>query len=116
MHVERYVAQRPEWTITASYEDLTGPGSHRPALDRLLADAENGVLDVVAVREMARLSRSIQDLARTVRLLDDKGVSIVTSDEGVNTATAGGRLLITVLTGFVDSLDAVRRDLRGGTW
>ncbi|WP_347059738.1 recombinase family protein [Blastococcus sp. HT6-30] len=112
--VERHIAQRPDWAVVAVYEEVELPHKKRPALDRLLADAKNGVIDLVAARDLPRLGRSMEAFADVVRVLDNCGVGIVTAAEKVDTQTSQGRLFMAVLTGFVDSFrDAQRAHSRG---
>ena len=49
----------------------------RPALRRLLADIGEGVVDVVVVYKVDRLTRSLADFAKMVELFDAHGVSFV---------------------------------------
>ena len=112
--VERHVAQRPDWAVVAVYDEVARRDKRRPALDRLLADARNGVIDLVATRDLTRLGRSMEAFADVVRVLDNCGVGIVAAAEKVDTQTPQGRLFMAVLTGFVDSFrDARRADSRG---
>jgi DNA invertase Pin-like site-specific DNA recombinase len=108
--VERHVAEQPEWAIAAVYEDVARADKKRPALDRLLADARNGAFDLLFVRDMPRLGRSMQDFARTVRTLDACRVVIATTAERVNTGTPEGRLVMSEVTAFVDGFTVSRHD------
>lgn len=112
--VERHISQHADWAVVAVYEDIAGPEKKHLALDRLLADARNGAVDLVAARDITRLGRSMQGFADIVRVLDNCGVGVVTAAEKVDTRTPQGRLLMVLLTGLVDSFrDARRADSRG---
>ena len=68
---EAYVAsQRSEgWVLVRDrYDDggISGGTLDRPALRRLLADIEDGLVDVVVVYKIDRLSRSLMDFSRLV--------------------------------------------------
>ena len=68
---ESYIAsQRSEgWVELADrYDDggFSGATLERPALKRLLADIEEGRVDVVVVYKIDRLSRALMDFARLV--------------------------------------------------
>src|SRR5436190_3060598 len=66
------------WTLTL-YEDAglsAAAGKHRPELERLLADVERGLFDVVVFRDLDRVGRSVVDLSRIIGAL--AGVRIVT--------------------------------------
>ena len=66
---EAYIAsQRSEgWAaIRERYDDggFSGGTLERPALKQLLADIEAGLIDVIVVYKIDRLSRSLMDFAR----------------------------------------------------
>jgi DNA invertase Pin-like site-specific DNA recombinase len=53
---------------------LTGATAARPGLDAALDDARSG--DVLVVRRLDRLSRSLKDLIEMVSLLESKGIGL----------------------------------------
>jgi DNA invertase Pin-like site-specific DNA recombinase len=61
------------------YDDggLSGGTLNRPALQRLLTDIEVGLVDVIVVYKVDRLTRSLTDFAKLVEVLDGQGVSFV---------------------------------------
>ena len=72
----------------------------RPALQRLLADIGEGLVDVVVVYKVDRLTRSLADFAKMVELFDAHGVSFVAVTQQFNTTTSMGRLTLNVLLSF----------------
>ena len=54
------------------YDDggYSGGTMERPALQRLLRDVEHGVIDVIVVYKVDRLSRSLTDFARIVEIFE----------------------------------------------
>ncbi len=72
----------------------------RPALQRLLADLGRGLVDVIVVYKIDRLTRSLADFARIVETLDRQGVSFVSITQQFNTTTSMGRLTLNVLLSF----------------
>src|SRR6202040_3241029 len=85
-----------------SYNDggLSGATMERPALKQLLADIEEGLVDVVVVYKVDRLTRSLSDFARMVEIFDAHGVSFVAVTRQFNTTTSMGRLTLNVLLSF----------------
>jgi len=61
------------------YDDggFTGGNVERPALQRLLADIEAGLIDVVVVYKVDRLSRSLLDFARLMATFEEHQVAFV---------------------------------------
>ena len=66
----------------------------------LLGDIAKGLIDVVVVYKVDRLTRSLADFARIVELFDQKGVSFVSITQAFNTTTSMGRLTLNVLLSF----------------
>src|ERR1700729_2383723 len=102
---EAYVAsQRAEgWVLVEDcYEDggYSGGTLDRPALRRLLADIEAGLIDVVVVYKVDRLTRALSDFAKLVEVFDRRGVSFVSITQQFNTTTSMGRLTLNVLLSF----------------
>jgi len=97
-------SQRHEgWiAINDGYDDggFSGGNINRPALKRLLADIEDGRIDVVVVYKIDRLSRSLGDFAKIVDLFDAHGVTFVSVTQQFNTTTSMGRLTLNILLSF----------------
>ena len=72
----------------------------RPALQRLLSDIKAGLIDVVVVYKIDRLTRSLMDFARIVDVFDTANVSFVSVTQQFNTTTSMGRLTLNVLLSF----------------
>ena len=88
--------------IPARYDDggFSGGTLERPALERLLADVERGLVDVVVVYKIDRLSRSLTDFAKLVDVFEAHGVTFVSVTQAFNTTTSMGRLTLNVLLSF----------------
>ena len=58
--------------VRAAYDDggFSGGTMERPALQRLLADIRERVIDVIVVYKVDRLTRSLADFAKMVELFD----------------------------------------------
>ena len=102
---EAYIAsQRSEgWVpVRDHYDDggISGGTLERPALQRLLADIEDGLVDVVVVYKIDRLSRSLMDFAKLVEVFDRNQVTFVSVTQSFNTTTSMGRLTLNVLLSF----------------
>ncbi|MEX6726066.1 recombinase family protein [Parapedomonas caeni] len=102
---EAYIAsQKSEgWVELADrYDDggFSGGTLDRPALKRLLADIEDGRIDVVVVYKIDRLSRSLMDFAKLVEVFDRGGVTFVSVTQSFNTTTSMGRLTLNILLSF----------------
>jgi DNA invertase Pin-like site-specific DNA recombinase len=102
---EAYIAsQRHEgWKLLPGrYDDggYSGGSMERPGLQKLLADMQSGLIDVVVVYKVDRLTRSLTDFARIVEGFDASNASFVSVTQSFNTTTSMGRLTLNVLLSF----------------
>ena len=88
--------------IPTAYDDggYSGGNMERPGLLALLKDIDNGLVDVVVVYKVDRLTRSLADFAKIVERFDKRGVSFVSVTQAFNTTTSMGRLTLNVLLSF----------------
>jgi DNA invertase Pin-like site-specific DNA recombinase len=97
-------SQRHEgWVcLPQAYDDggFSGATMDRPALQQLLAELSAGRVHTVVVYKIDRLTRSLTDFAKIVKILDAKGASFVSVTQQFNTTTSMGRLTLNVLLSF----------------
>ncbi len=88
--------------IPKLYNDygLSGGNTNRPALKELLSDCEAGLVDIVVVYKVDRLSRSIVDFGELSKKFDKWGVSFVSVTQDINTSTSSGRMMLNILMTF----------------
>lgn len=88
--------------LLAMYDDggYSGGSMDRPALRRLLADIEAGLVDTVVVYKVDRLTRSLADFAKIVDAFDARNVSFVSVTQQFNTTSSMGRLTLNMLLSF----------------
>jgi DNA invertase Pin-like site-specific DNA recombinase len=88
--------------LPKTYTDPAQSGAtlERPAMQDLLADIERGLIDVVVVYKLDRLSRSLLDFVRLLDLFDKYGVSFTCITQNFDTADSLGRLVMNVLLTF----------------
>ncbi len=116
------------WSLVErQYADggFTGANTNRPALQRLLADIELGLVDAVVVYKLDRLSRSLIDFLKLCEMLEKHGVSVVSVTQTINTGTSHGRMMLNVLLSFAQyereligerTRDKIRAARRRGKW
>lgn len=102
---EAYIlSQKHEgWNLLPQlYDDggFSGGNMNRPALVQLMGDIERGVIDVIVVYKVDRLTRSLTDFAKLVEVMDKHQVSFVSVTQQFNTTTSMGRLTLNVLLSF----------------
>jgi len=84
------------------YDDGGISGSHmdRPGLQALITDIKAGLVDIIVVYKVDRLTRSLTDFAKLVDIFDEHDVSFVSVTQAFNTTTSMGRLTLNVLLSF----------------
>ena len=102
----REFCQHRGWTVTAEFIDVGVSGSKekRPELDKLMADASRRKFDIVAVWRFDRFARSVSHLLRALEMFNTLGIGFVSLSEAVDTSTAMGKMVFTVL-GAVSELE-----------
>lgn len=98
------ISQRHEgWQVlNTRYDDggFSGGNLTRPALQRLLADINDGKVDLVVVYKIDRLTRSLMDFSKLVETFDRHQTSFVSVTQHFNTTSSMGRLTLNVLLSF----------------
>lgn len=101
-HYSRLIQSTPGWDYAGVYSDLgiTGTTTRRQGFQDLMTRARAGDIDIILVKSISRLARNTVDLLETIRELKTLGVSVRFDREGIDTATADGELLLTLLASF----------------
>lgn len=86
-------------------EKITGTKDHRPELEKMLEALRPG--DTLVIDSFSRLSRSTKSLLEMVEKLNEMNVNLVSIKEQLDTTTATGKLMLTMLS----ALSQFERDL-----
>lgn len=90
-------------SVTALYQDeYSGRSTNRPGFQQMLADLHDGKADMVIVYKLDRAFRSVPDFFAFVKTCDNLGVAFVSATEDIDTGTAAGRLMRTVLAALAE--------------
>ena len=65
-------------------------------MKRLLADIQDGRIDIVVVYKIDRLTRSLTDFSKMVDVFERQSVSFVSVTQQFNTTTSMGRLTLNI--------------------
>lgn len=76
-------------------EKVSAKDTNRPKLQEMLEFVREG--DVVYIHDFSRLARSTKDLLDIVELLKSKNVSLISHKENLNSESATGKLMLTVI-------------------
>jgi DNA invertase Pin-like site-specific DNA recombinase len=69
----------------------------RPGVERLLGLVNSGKVQAVIIAKLDRLTRSVKDLAALLELFEKRRVALVSVAESLDTGSAAGRLVITIM-------------------
>lgn len=120
--------QHEGWTLVKKHYDdpgFSGGNLERPALKELIKDIEAGLIDVIVVYKVDRLSRSLHDFAKLVEIFDRKGISFVSVTQSFNTTSSMGRLTLNILLSFAQFerevtgeriRDKIKASVKKGIW
>jgi DNA invertase Pin-like site-specific DNA recombinase len=82
--------------VTKTFSDtMSGARDDRPGLAALLDYVRDG--DTVVVWKLDRLGRNTLRILETVKALTDRGVTLISTTDGIDSSTAAGRMMIGVL-------------------
>jgi len=70
---------------------------NRPGLQRVLSFVNGGKVRAVIVAKLDRLTRSVKDLCGLLEMFEKRGVALISVAESLDTASAAGRLVITIM-------------------
>ena len=76
-------------------EKISGKDANRPKLQEMLEFVREG--DTIYIHDFSRLARSTKDLLEIVEQITAKKVNLVSNKENLDTSTATGKLMITVI-------------------
>lgn len=76
-------------------EKVSGKDTNRPKLMEMLDYVREG--DTVYIHDFSRLARSTKDLLAIVESLQEKKVHLVSNKENLDTTTATGKLMLTMI-------------------
>ena len=82
--------------VTKTFSDtMSGAKDDRPGLAALLDYVREG--DSVVVWKLDRLGRNTLNILETVKALTQRGVTLISTTDGIDSSTAAGRMMIGVL-------------------
>ena len=76
-------------------EKASGKNTDRPEFQKMLDWVREG--DTIYIHDLSRIARSTKDLLELLDVLREKGVALVSDKESIDTSTATGKLLVTMV-------------------
>jgi site-specific DNA recombinase len=101
--LEAFCKAQEQWRIVAHEQDqASGTKLDRPGLQRALAHAREGRIDLLLCYRVDRLSRKVRQLAQLADELDGYGVVLRSATEPFDTGSAAGRMMLQMLGVFAE--------------
>ena len=109
-HYSTYIRHHHGWEYVGVYADeaKTGTRDSRENFQRMLTDCRAGKIDHIITKSISRFSRNTVTLLETVRELKELGISVYFEEQSIDTATADGELMLSILASYAqeESLSA----------
>lgn len=104
--IREYAAYK-ELEIAGEYSDAGKSGkniSGRPEFQRMLDDIinEKDGISYVIVFKLSRFGRNAADVTKTMQLLSDYGIDLVSVNDGIDSSTHGGKFVLTLLSAVAE--------------
>ena len=100
------IQNTPGWKFAGVYVDEAITGTRTDKRDefmKLMRDCESGKVNIVLTKSISRFARNTVDLLETVRHLKENGVEVRFEKEGINSMTADGELMLSILASFAQA-------------
>ena len=92
-HYTRLIADHSEWEFVKVYSDAGISGcksSNRDGFMHMIADCENGLVDMILTKSLSRFARNTVDSLTTIRKLKALGIGIYFEKENIFTLDSKG--------------------------
>lgn len=99
---EQQIRSNPDYEFVGVYADqgITGFSENRPEFQRMMEDARAGKIDLIITKSISRFARNTVTVLKFARELKNMGVGIFFEEHNINTLSAEGEIMLTVLASF----------------
>lgn len=96
------IQKNVDWEYVGVYSDeaISGTRENRPGLQQLIADCQDGKIDIILTKSISRFARNTLTLLETVRMLKALGVDIYFEEQNIHTMSSDGELMLTILASY----------------
>lgn len=95
-HEDRQLATMEKYNVEKIFQEkVSAKDTNRKELQAMLDFAREG--DTIIIHDFSRLARSTKDLLSIVELLEEKGITLISSKENLDTSTPTGKLMLTMI-------------------
>ena len=103
-YYKNYILSQPGWRFVEVYADdgISGTKEDRPGFVRMMEDARAGKIDVIVTKSITRFARNTVVLLKSIRELKLLDVDVVFEKEHINTMSANGELMLSLLAMYAE--------------
>lgn len=102
----RLIEENPDWTLVKIYADQGISGTSlrkRVEFNQMLQDCRDGKIDLILTKSISRFARNTVDCLNIIREMKSRDIPIVFHKEGINTLSAAGEVLITIMASLAQA-------------
>lgn len=101
-HYEELIKNNPDYEYAGVYYDfaISGYKEKRPGLQKMLADARAGKIDLILTKSVSRFARNTAIVLKATRELREVNVGIFFELQNINTLSGEGELMLSVIAAF----------------
>lgn len=104
-HYESVIRANPEYEYAGVYHDfaISGFKEERPGLQKMLADARVGKIDLILTKSVSRFARNTSIVLKATRELRELNVGIFFELQNINTLSGEGELMLSIIAAFAQA-------------
>ena len=112
------ISQNKDWALVGIYADegITGTKTkNRDNFLKMVEDSMNGMIDIILTKSISRFSRNLLDTLTYVRMLKDRGITIIFEKENINTSTMEGEMQLALLASLSQNeVESISQNVKMG--
>lgn len=117
-HYRDLIREKQGWKLAGIYADegISGTGTRkREEFNRMIADCEDGKIDLIVTKSISRFARNTLDCLRYIRHLKELGIPVQFEKERCNTMDEKGEFLITIMASIAQQeSQSISKNVRMG--
>lgn len=96
-YYSRMAAAEPTWELVNIYEDAATRTGHRPQFMQMMADAKDGMFDIILVKSVSRFAGKAADCQKYIRELKKCGVEVRFECECISSMDPSTEVILSLL-------------------
>lgn len=105
-YYEQLIENDPNMELVGIYGDQGFSGleaSHRKEFQRMIADCEEGKIDVILVKSISRFSRNTIECLEILKKLKEQGINVIFEKEGLNSMDPRTEMILSIYSSIAQN-------------